>query len=246
MCSGAVHPSSPLTFSFSASVWAIDGILKSFEFPLEMLDPRLTRRQPALPTRLSRPPGSTAAASPVQSVGIFRTSQPSVGVPAREREGRHPLANATGPAGFDRCLKAPRLGAVCASVALGLGMKSRPRGQLATTCGTPSGPGTSREATGATRCAATTATRTSPWTPTTPARATSTAGSSPRARPRADDYRDPLLRDQRRRRARAGRRARLPAHIWCRSRRLSDRRPRNTYRSSARGRATLAIGRTDG
>jgi hypothetical protein len=67
-----------------------------------------------------------------------------------------------------------------------------------------------------------------------------------RTRPRADGHGDPVRGDGRQRRARACRRARPPAHEFCRSRRLRDRRACNTYRSSERGRATPAIRRTDG
>jgi hypothetical protein len=81
-----------------------------------MLDPRPTRRPP---------------------VGIFRTSQPSGGVSAREEEGARPNG---------RMRLLPQVSIVASSSAprrdvrfggLRLGMKSRPRGQLATTYATP-------------------------------------------------------------------------------------------------------------
>jgi hypothetical protein len=116
MRSGPVRPRGSPIFSFSTSVRAIDGILKSFERQLQMLDPRPTRRQP---------------------VGIFRTSQPSGGVSAREEEGARPNG---------RMRLLPQVSIVASSSAprrdvrfggLRLGMKSRPRGQLATTYATP-------------------------------------------------------------------------------------------------------------
>jgi len=155
------------------------------------------------PTARSPPPGLARVAR--HSVGIFRTSQPSGGVSAREEEGPRPDG---------RMRLAPHVSIVTsssapprdrASVAFGLGMKSCPRGELATTHGTRF-PGPERP-------------ERLPALPVAPHRGQRRPRwiATARARPRADDHRDPGRGDPHLRSHRPGRGARLPAYVRLRS-----------------------------